>query len=123
LSVNAGVADMTFNEGVDTWFDSVVTHPRPPIGNVYACRAVARLDDISQLRATKHNFNKFTEAVETLRALAQVPWADKLYDFVERIRQGKFRSEFRFTASRHRAQCSQVSELFSLFQQAFHYNR
>ena len=106
---------MTFNEGVDTWFDSVVDHP-------WAYPEVGRLDVISQSRPSSHNFHKFTEAVEILRAASKVPWADALHAFVEKIRGGAFRGEFRFTASRHRVQCSQVSELFSLFQQALHYN-
>lgn len=106
---------MTFSEGVDSWFDSVVTHP-------WAHKEVTRLDVISQLRPSSHNFHKFSEAVEILRAANVVPWADQLHAFVDNIRGGEFRNEFRFTASRHRAQCSQVSELFSLFQQALHYN-
>jgi hypothetical protein len=104
---------MTFNEGVDSWFEKVVENP---YAHYYE---VQRLDKISQLRATKRNFNKFDEAVETLPVL---PWSNNLRAFVKGIRTGEFKGEFRFTASRHRAQCSQVSELFSLFRQALHYH-
>jgi len=73
--------------------------------------------------ATRYGFQRF----RALLAEVDAPWKDTLAAFTENIVTGSYRREFGKTYNRHAGsscanwECSQTSELFSLFTQAVHY--
>lgn len=71
--------------------------------------------------ATRYGFRRFRELLEAVQA----PWKDDLMRFTDAILAGTYRREFRKTYNRRAGggvscECSQTSELFSLFAQAVH---
>jgi len=78
----------------------------------------------SQASATRYGFRRFRALLEDVGA----PWKDELIAHCDRIVAGSYRHEFGQTYNRYARisggyECSQTSELFSLFTQAVHYNR
>ena len=91
--------------------------------------AVRRLADFvgrypHEASATRHGFQKFRKLLEAVEA----PWKGTLITFTENIVGGAYRREFGKTYNRRaggscaNGECSQTSELFSLFTQAAHYD-
>lgn len=71
--------------------------------------------------ATRHGFHRFRALLADVKA----PWKDALVKFTDDVKAGKFRREFGKTYNRRAGggvsnECSQASELFSLFSQAVH---
>jgi len=62
--------------------------------------------------------------VEQCTKVVKEDWSDRVVQFIDSIERGAYRREFKYKAHKVRCtyQCSQVSELFSLFRQAIHYN-
>lgn len=72
--------------------------------------------------ATRYGFRRFRALLEAVQA----PWKDELVRFTDAILAGTYRREFGKTYNRRAGggvswECSQTSELFSLFTQAVHY--
>ena len=103
---------MKYNQGVDEWFNEVRCSP------FHNNPQVKRLDAIAQLQPSRRSFDKFVNVLGTVT----VPWDKALKTFTDNMQAGAFKSEFRFFANGRWGSSSQVSELFSLFRQALHYN-
>ena len=112
---------MPFSTDTEFWFSDVVEHPH------LQDAAVQRLDLISVLVPNRRNFDKFHATV--VRDLSMnIPWRRALLTFTQDMKFGRYKKEFRLFAHPkarpgNGSYCSQVGELFSLFQQALHYNR
>ena len=74
--------------------------------------------------ATRGGFNRFCELLDDVKA----PWKGALVEFTQKIRSGTFKREFKQTYNRRAGggcspECSQTSEMFSLFSQAVGYHQ
>lgn len=81
----------------------------------------------SRAPANQEGFEAFCELLEGVKA----SWKDKLEVFIENMEIGAYENEFGQFANRSESghipeaclwECSQVSEMISLFTQALHYN-
>jgi len=104
-------------------FDQIVDAP------VLSDPAVQRLAEFvgrypHEASATRHGFQRFCK----LLADVEAPWKGALAAFTENMLANAYRGEFRQRYNRHAGsscsnwECSQTSELFSLFTQAVHYD-
>lgn len=96
-----------FSVDSDKWFDMVADNPAKDDPGAQ------ELDKISRGKPTKLAFEKFENAIRKTKA----PWKKAVLGFVENMKSGKYKKEFGKFDGEH----SQVSELFSLFRQAFDY--